>query len=232
MTTHRTAYVAIFAVASLLAAGVYYLAQPRAEAVRARIDIPALAPISADMVELVQIAPDARPADAATSLAAVVGSYAALPMLAGQYVDTRALESTPGAQAFGFGAALPTGHVAFAVPVEPSQAVGGALAAGAQVVVVAVPNAMRTQIAGADEDAPEPVVLGEGVVVLALRTGDGERLTELAAGERPSGALRPTLGSVVLAVPAADLPRYAAAVLSSTIYLALSPQSPGEQASE
>ncbi len=232
MTTHRSAYVAIFAVASLLAAGVYYFAQPRAEAVRARTNIAALAPIRADMVELVQIAPGARPADAATSLAAVVGSYAALPMLAGQYVDTRALEATPGAQAFGFGAALPSGHVAFAVPVEPSQAVGGALAAGAQVEVVAVPNALRTQVAGADEDAPEPVILGEGIVVLALRTGDGERLTAASDGERPSGALRPTLGSVVLAVPADDLPQYAAAVLSSTIYLALSPQPPDEQASE
>lgn len=232
MTAHRTAYVVIFGVASLLAAGLYYLAQPRAEAVRATADIAALTPITADMVELVQIAPGARPAEVATSLETVVGRYAAMPMLAGQYVDSRAVESTPGEQAFGFGAALPTGHVAFAVPVEPAQAVGGALAPGARVEVVAVPNALRTQTATPDGDTPEPVELGDGIVVLALRTGDGERLAEPGAGDRPTGALRPTLGSVVVAVPADDLPRYAAAVLSSTIYLALSPDPSGEQASE
>ncbi len=38
MRTNRGAYVAIFVVASLIAAGVYYLAQPRAEVVRARAD--------------------------------------------------------------------------------------------------------------------------------------------------------------------------------------------------
>ena len=73
MGAHRPAYIAIFVVASLVAAGVYWFAQPRAEAVRARADIPVLTPITADMVELVQVPPAARPADAATSLDAVVG---------------------------------------------------------------------------------------------------------------------------------------------------------------
>jgi Flp pilus assembly protein CpaB len=231
MGAHRPAYIVIFAVASLIAAGVFWFAQPRAEAVRARTDIAVLTPITVDMVELVQVAPAARPADAATSLDAVVGQYAAAPILAGQYLDTRSLEATPGQRTFGFGAALPPEHVAFALPVEPGQALGGALSAGALVDVVAVPNALR-QATGPSEEHPEAVVLGEGLVVLALRTGEGQALTHADADSARTTALPPKLASVVVAVPADELSDYATAVLTSTIYLALSPQDTAPQASE
>lgn len=232
MRTNRAAYVAVFVVASLVAAGTFWIAQPRTEAVRARSDIPVLTPISADMVELVQVPSGARPADAAASLDAVVGRYAAMPVLAGQYVDSRALETTPGERTFGFGAPLPAGHVAFALPVEPSQAVGGALSPGAAVDVVAVPNALRQAVSAGPEDQPEAVVLGEGLVVLALRTGEGHALADMAADAGRSVTLPPKLASVVVAVPADELPRYATAVLTSTIYLALSPHDEPTQASE
>jgi Flp pilus assembly protein CpaB len=231
MGAHRPAYIAIFVAASLVAAGVFWFAQPRAEAVRARTDIPVFAAITAEMVELVQVAPASRPADAATSLDAVVGQYAAAPILAGQYLDTRSLEATPGQRTFGFGAALPPGHVAFALPVEPGQALGGALSAGAQVDVVAVPNALR-QATAPSEEQPEAVVLGEDIVILALRTGEGQALSATEADSTLTAALPPTLASVVVAVPADELPDYATAVLTSTIYLALSPQDVVTQASE
>jgi len=231
MGAHRPAYIVIFVAASLVAAGVYWFAQPRAEAVRARADIPVLTAITADLVELVQVPPAARPADAATSLDAVIGQYAAAPILAGQYLDTRALETTPGQRTFGFGAALPPGHVAFALPVEPAQALGGALTPGASVEVVAVPNALR-QATAPSEEQPEAVVLGEDVVVLALRTGEGQALTEVEADSTRTTALPPRLASVVVAIPADELPDYATAVLTSTIYLALSPHDAAAQASE
>jgi len=231
MGAHRPAYIAIFVTASLVAAGVYWFAQPRAEAVRARTDIPVLTPITADMVELVQVPPAARPADVATSLDAVVGQYAAAPILAGQYLDSRALEATPGQRTFGFGAAVPPGHVAFALPVEPGQALGGALTAGARVDVVAVPNALRLATT-TSESQPEAVVLGEGLVVLALRTGEGQAMTDADADSARTTALPPRLDSVVVAVPGDELPDYATAVLTSTIYLALSPQDTAPQASE
>lgn len=231
MGAHRPAYIAIFVAASLVAAGVFWFAQPRSEAVRARTDIPVLTAITTDMVELVTVPPASRPADAATSLDAVVGQYAAAPILAGQYLDTRSLEATPGARTFGFGAALPAGHVAFALPVEPGQALGGALTPGAVVDVVAVPNALRQASAPAEEQA-EAVVLGEGVVVLALRTGEGRTLTDAEADSARTTALPAKLASVVVAVPADELPDYATAVLTSTIYLALSAQVTTPQASE
>lgn len=231
MGAHRPAYIAIFVAASLVAAGVYWFAQPRAAAVRARADIPVLTAITADMVELVQVPPAARPGEAATSLEAVVGQYAAAPILAGQYLDTRALETTPGQRTFGFGAALPAGHIAFALPVEPAQALGGAITPRASVEVIAVPNALRQATAPAGEQ-PEAVVLGEGVVVLALRTREGQALTATDAESARTTALPPTLASVVVAIPADELTDYATAVLTSTIYLALSPHDTAAQASE
>jgi Flp pilus assembly protein CpaB len=228
MRTNRGAYVAIFVAASLVAAGVYYLTQPRAEAVRARADIAVLTAITADMVELVRVSPGDRPADAATSLEDVIGQYAAMPILAGQFVDRRALESTPGAQAFGFGAPLPPGYVAFAIPVEPGQAVGGALTRGAVVEVIAVPNALKT-LSNADLGSePEATVLGEDLVVLALRTVDGRALSGPSDGTQSVTALPPRRGSVVVAVPADELPRFASASLTSTMFLALSAAADGQ----
>jgi Flp pilus assembly protein CpaB len=228
MRTNRGAYVAIFVAASLVAAGVYYLTQPRAEAVRARADIAVLTAITADMVELVRVSPGDRAADTATSLDDVIGQYAAMPILAGQFVDRRALESTPGAQAFGFGAPLPPGYVAFAIPVEPGQAVGGALTPGAVVDVIAVPNALKT-LGNADlESAPEATVLGEDLVVLALRTVDGRALSGPSDGAQSVTALPPRLGSVVVAVPADELPRFASASLTSTMFLALNAAADGQ----
>lgn len=221
MRTNRGAYVAIFVVASLVASGVYYLAQPRAEVVRAREDIAVLSPITSDMVELVRVSPGDRPADAATSIDDVIGQYAAMPILAGQFVDRRALESTPGAQAFGFGAPLPSGYVAFALAVEPGQALGGALTPGAVVDVIAVPNALKT-LGNADlKSAPGATVLGEDLIVLALRSVEGRPLIDPSNLARSVTALPPRLGSVVLAVPADKLTRFASASLTSTLYLAL-----------
>ena len=230
MRTNRGAYVAIFVVASLVAAGVYYLAQPRADVVRARADIAVLTPVTADMVEVVRVSPGDRSANAATSIDDVVGRYAAMPILAGQFVDRRALESTPGAQAFGFGAPLPPGHVAFAIAVEPAQAVGGALTPGAIIDVIAVPNALKTLPADI-ETAPEARVIGKDLVVLALRSVDGRPMTDPATSAQSASSLPPRQGSVVVAVPAAELPDFASASLTSTMYLTLNGGDGGERAS-
>jgi Flp pilus assembly protein CpaB len=228
MRARRTGYMIVFLIAGLVAAGIYYVAQPRAEIVRARMDIAVLTPITADMVELVRLAPADAPPNAARSMSDVIGRYASVPILAGQDVDARILEASPGQRAFGFGAPVGPGQVAFALPVEPGQAVGAALAPGARIDVVAVPNALKTQTgSAAGSDAPEPVMLGRGLTVLALRTTDGQPLID---PERGSGGTRslvaPKLGSVVVAIPADQVADFAAAALSSNFYLALSPQGP------
>jgi Flp pilus assembly protein CpaB len=221
MRARRGIYATIFLVAALSASALVYLAQPRNGIVRATVDIPVLAPITADMVQVVLVSPADAPANAARSIDAVVGRYAAVPVLAGQDVDVRILETNPGQRSFGFGAPLGAGQVAFALQVEPGQAVGGALAPGARVDVVAVPNALKTQVSGAD--SPSAVSLGQGLVVLTIRTPEGQPLGDGPESDRASVVIPPKLGSVVVAIPAARLPEFAEAALSSTFYLALSP---------
>ena len=228
MRGRRSAYIVIFLVAALGAGVLAYLAQPRTEIVRARSDIAVLVPITADMLELVRVSPGDAAAQTARSLAAVVGRYAATPVLAGEDVDLRSLEDNPGQRAFGFGAPLGAGQVAFALPVDASQAVGGALAAGARVDVVAVPNSLRTQSGGgAGGTAPVASSMGQGLVVLAIRTADGQPLTSGSSADQASRpVVPPKLGSVVLAIPEARLADFATAALTSTFYLALSPAVP------
>ncbi len=225
MRIRRTPYIVVFLVAGLVAAGVFVFAQPRTDVVRAKVDVPQLTQISADMVETVRVSPADAPANAAHSVDEVVGQYAALPILAGQYVDRRSVEQTPGEQTFGFGAPLAAGQVAFALPVDPSQAVGAALAPGARVDVIAVPNALKTGIgSGAGASPPAANVLGQGYVILALRTADGQTLTSGAStsGSGTVPLVAPKLGSVVIAIPAAREAEFATAALDSTFYLALS----------
>jgi Flp pilus assembly protein CpaB len=225
MRTHRTPYIVVFLIAGIVAAGVFVFAQPRTEIVRAKVDVPVLTQITADMVETVRISPADAPSNAAGSLDEVVGQYAALPILAGQFVDRRALERTPGERALGLGAPLAAGQVAFAMPVEPSQAVGAALAPGARVNVIAVPNSLRTGTGSTSgASPPAAVVLGEGYVILALRTADGQTLTSASSSDADGtrALVPPKLGSVVIAIPVERQAEFAEAALSSTFYLTLS----------
>jgi pilus assembly protein CpaB len=221
MRARRGVYLAVFLVAALGASALVYFAQPRNGIVRATVDIPVLTPITAEMVQVVSVSPADAPANAARRVDDVIGKYASVPILAGQDVDTRILESNPGQLAFGFGAPLQPGQVAFAIPVEPGQAVGGALVPGARVDIVAVPNSLKTQVSGAD--SPSAVVLGQGLVVLTIRTPEGKLLGDDPAADNGRVVIPPKLGSVVVAIPAARLSEFAEAALSSTFYLALSP---------
>jgi pilus assembly protein CpaB len=221
MRARRGAYLAFFVVAAIAASALVYLSQPRNGVVRAKVDIPVLTPITADMIQVVSVSPADAPPNAARSVEAVVGRYASVPILAGQDVDARELETNPGQLAFGFGAPLEVGQVAFAIPVEPGQAVGGAIAPGARVDIVAVPNALKTQVSGGSSQSA--VVLGQGLVVLTIRTPEGKQLTDDAASDGTRVVIPPKLGSVVVGIPEARLADFAEAALSSTFYLALSP---------
>jgi Flp pilus assembly protein CpaB len=224
MRARRGVYLAFFLVAALAAGGLVYFTQPRNGIVRAKTDIAVLTPITADMVQIISVSPADAPSNAARRLDDVVGRYTSVPILTGQDVDVRVLETNPGQLAFGFGAPLEAGQVAFAIPVEPGQAVGGALVPGARIDIVAVPNALKTQVSSAD--SPSAVVLGQGLVVLTIRTPEGRQLSDEPASETTRVVIPPKLGSVVVAIPAARLPEFAEAALTSTFYLALSPAIP------
>jgi len=107
MGAHRPAYIVIFVVASLVATGVFRFVQPRGRGGplpdRHRDADPnhrrhgRARPGAAGR-------PSRRYGDVAH---AVVGRYAAAPILADQYLDPRSLEATPGQRTFGFGARRP-----------------------------------------------------------------------------------------------------------------------------
>ena len=164
--------------------------------------------------------------EAAARRAAASATYSTSPdtgeegavIQAGQELDTPAADKAPEQQTPGSGMTLRPNEVAFAIPVDPSTAVGGALAPGARVSVVAVPNALEsgTPISG----ALMSTILGTNLTILALRTPEGQAFTAVQAG---SGVANPPrLGSVVLAIPEAKLAMFAAATVTSTFYLALS----------
>lgn len=223
MRARRGVYTAIFLAAALGSTTLVWVAQPRNGIVRATTDIAVLTPITAEMVEVVSVSPADAQANVARSFDAVVGRFASVAILAGQDVDVRILESNPGQLAFGFGAPLQAGQVAFAIPVEPGQAVGGALVPGARVDVVAVPNALKTHTASGGTGSPSAVTLGQGLVVLTIRTPEGQPLGDGQDSGRAGLVIPPKVGSVVIAIPAARLAEFAEAALSSTFYLALSP---------
>ncbi|MFN8629191.1 MAG: hypothetical protein U0838_02385 [Chloroflexota bacterium] len=123
-----------------------------------------LTQITPDMVgETIRVSPADAPADAARSPDEVVGSYAAVPILAGQAVDRRALRAHPGERALGFGAPLAAGPGRVRAPGRPVPGGRAALAPGARVDIVAVPSSLKTGLAaGPGASSPAAVVMGRG----------------------------------------------------------------------
>jgi Flp pilus assembly protein CpaB len=109
-------------------------------------------------------------------------------------------------------AAPESDEVAFAIPVDAAQALGGAVASGARVTVIAVPNPSGSH----DGGQAEPTILGTNLRVVALRSHTGHPFRHDGSGGVESEAL----GSVVLAIPAARLGAFAMAATSSRFYLA------------
>jgi Flp pilus assembly protein CpaB len=139
----RNLYFTVFIVAALVAGGAYLYAQPRIDVVTAASDISPNVKITDAMLSTRKVAPGDVPANAARSVADVVGKYSSATIRSGADIDTRNLETVPGAQVYNFGAAVPDGQVAFGLPVDPSQALGGAIVPGAKVDVIAVPNSVK-----------------------------------------------------------------------------------------
>jgi Flp pilus assembly protein CpaB len=108
------------------------------------------------------------------------------------------------------------GLVLISLPIVAASAVGAAIEPGDRVDVLAVSSQVRA--AASDGSPPIPELLGQGVLVVGLRTDQGTPVGA-AAGAGADNANRPT--SVLLAVAEADESRYAAAVPTSTFFLAL-----------
>ncbi|HEY2705248.1 MAG TPA: Flp pilus assembly protein CpaB [Candidatus Dormibacteraeota bacterium] len=217
----RTLYLAAFAVLALAAAALALRAEQTVAVVVATHDLRAGTRVGPGDVEERRMHGDGVPAGALTAGAAAVGAYVAWPLASGEPVLARMLRAERSGAGAAGGLPVPEGDRAVALPVQPAGAVGGLLSPGDRVDVFVTPSGAHPG-AGTGDPAAPATLLGSDVLVLQLRTDQGQVMSPGDPDEpRGLGAGVARLGSVVLAVPASETGRYAAAAGSGALYLAL-----------
>ncbi|HYM50671.1 MAG TPA: Flp pilus assembly protein CpaB [Candidatus Limnocylindrales bacterium] len=211
----------VYSIGCLVLAGfagfLYYEQTQQTAVVTATHDLSIGSLITDQDVALHRIASGSVPSGALSQVDQAIGQFVTFPLMSGQFVTSRHLSPSRTGAALANGLPVPPGDRILSLPVGPSSAVGGALAPGDLVDVIAVPDVTRAQ-PGSIVDPAGNTVLGERVLVLGLRTDQGT-----AADLDPRAAsLSPTkVGSVLLAIPGADEQRYAAAIAVDTFVLTL-----------
>jgi Flp pilus assembly protein CpaB len=225
----RYVYLGCALLLALITAVMVLRSQHTVPVVFATHDLAAGAQVHGEDLELRYVHEDGAPAGAVTSPELASGRYTALPLTAGEPVLDRALSDRRSGHSISHDFQIPSGDVAIAVPVQPAGAVGGMLQPGDHVDVYATPLAGHqsgSSSAGAGPAAADAQVLGHDVLVLELRSDQGQAMQ--SADSSSTGNVHGLnfgggkLGSVVLAVPAADVAHYAQAATADSIYLALS----------
>lgn len=205
---------AVALVCGAIAGWVYYSSLQRASVVVAAHALDADRPIAALDLVVRELPPDVVPAGAVRSLDDAVGRVPRAPLWPGQILVAPALGS--GAAAFHSGLVPPAGQRAVAIPVNASQAVGGALVAGAHVDVIAVPVSGRAPAGRTTE------LIASNVTVLDVRGENGGAMSPGAPVRQGTAALE-RLGSVVVSVTPSDELRIADRIATSTFVLVFIP---------
>ena len=207
----RNALLAGALVAGILAGALYYASAQRTTILVAATELPATRPLLAGDLLTRQVPADLVPAGALRDPGAAVGRYLRVPLGSGQLVLAGSLADA--AALFGSGLRPPTGMRAIAVPVSVATALGGAIAPGHRVDVIAIPLAGKAP-------AGRPVELvASRVVVLDVR---GESGRALAAEPTRTAALE-RIGSIVISIAPSDELRLAERILTSAFVVILAP---------
>ena len=210
----QRALLAIALICGAIAGTVYYSSIQRVAIVVAANSLDADKPIAPDDLAVIELPPDVVPPGAIRSTGDAVGRVPRAPQWPGQILIGSVL--TNGAAAFHSGLVPPAGQRAIAIPATPSQAVGGALVAGAHVDVIAVPVAGRAPAGRITE------LVAANVTVLDVRGENGGPF--VPAGARgATGASVDRLGSVVVALAPSDELRVADRIATSTFVLVFIP---------
>jgi Flp pilus assembly protein CpaB len=227
----RTLYLLAFLLLALVAGMLTLQAQRTVGVLVAARDVRAGQQLGGQDVEVRRVHLDSVPAGALSTADAAVGQYVAWPLTAGEPVLARAVRHARSGISLTGDVTVPDGFRAVAVPVQPAGAVGGMLAPGDHVDVYATPLAGHQSTGTTLSSAPRPIgtdagdgttVLGRDLLVLQLRSEQGQPLeatTDQSVHGLNFGVGK--LGSVVIAVPAEEVSRYASAASSDSIYLAL-----------
>jgi len=213
----RRALLAIALVCGVVAGAVYYASLQRVSVVVAARALDADKAISLDDLATKELPPDAVPAGAVRSTDDAVGRVPRAPQWPGQLLVMDALAT--GASAFHSGLVPPAGQRAIAIPVTPSQAIGGAIVAGAHVDVIAVPVLGRAPAGRITE------LVAANVTVLDVRGESGSPFS-LPTASRGGPVSVDRLGSVVVALAPADELRLADRIVTSTFVLVFVPIRP------
>lgn len=205
---------AVALVCGAIAGTIYYAGLQRVTVVVAAHLLDADRPIGPDDVTLRELPPEAVPAGALRSTADAVGRVPRAPLWPGQILISSALGTA--AAAFHSGLVPPAGQRALAIPVTASQAVGGALVAGAHIDVIAVP------VSGRAPAGRQTELVASNVTVLDVRGENGGPI--VASGQPRSGVSAvERLGSVVVSLPPGDELRVADRIATSTFVLVFIP---------
>lgn len=213
----QRAFLAIALLAGIVSGSLYYAAVQRVGVVVAAQDLMPDRAIDMSDIEVRSLPPDAVPAGTLRDVAAAVGRYPKGPLWRGQLLVADAIANTRAA--FDSGLVPPTGYRAVAIPVTSAQALGGAIAPGARVDVLAVPVHGRAP-AGRGTELLVPAAL-----VIDVRGEHGGPFERRAQAAR-SIVARERLGSVVIAVGPSDELLIADRIGSSTFVLVLVPERP------
>ena len=209
----QRALVALAVAAGVLAGILYYAgAQRSAVAVAAR-DLDATHPLVADDLAMLSIPADTVPAGAIVDPASALGKMPRAPLWRGQLVLSAALSDAAGS--FHTGIGLPAGMRAVALPVaSAAQAVGGSIAPGARVDVLAVP------VAGRAPGGRTTELLLQGAMVLDVRSETGTPYGS-AAAKATVASQSERIGSIVVAIDPVDEVRFADRIATSMFVLTL-----------
>jgi len=203
--------IALALVAGALAGILYYAGARRATVVVAARDLDATHALVADDLATRELPPDAVPTGALVDVAAGLGRVPRAPLWRGQILIASALADVPAT--FHTGLSLPTGLRAVALPVSAAQAVGGALAPGARVDILAIPVLGRSPAGRTTE------LLAQAALVLDVRGETGAPYGATSA-RPPQVVATERIGSVVVAVAPGDELRFADRIATSTFVLA------------
>lgn len=223
----RLIYLGVFALLAIVAMVLTLRAQHTVALIVPTHDIRVGSQLQRSDLEVRQFHGDSVPSGALSSADQANGRYVDWPLTQGEPVLGRSLRTRRSGGSLSAGYDLPAGYRAIAVPVQPAGAVGGVLSGGDHVDVYGTPDNARTQpVETRSQPAPDVAakVVGRDVLVLQLRSDQGQALNDTTAGANVHGLNFGSgkLGSVILAVPADQAEQYAAAAASMTIYLALS----------
>jgi pilus assembly protein CpaB len=193
---------------------------PRSKVVVAKATLPASTPLTADNVEVHEVAPDAIQPNAAISLADVQGKALTLPVAAGQQILTPFLASPDSPDIRKFADLVPAGKRAMSVTFTELNTAGGLVAPGDFVDVVGVFN---KNTLGKDQ----AMLILQDVLVLAVAQSTSAdqlpRQGNSSSGSQAALPLSTRAGTVALPQPTAASVPFAPA-LTRTVTLAVDPE--------